>query len=47
MGIPSVRGLLVLALSWATTASAQSSADYYVHDLPGAPEFPRIKMHAG
>jgi len=38
---------LVLALSSATLSSAQGQADYYVHSLPGAPEFPPIKMHAG
>ncbi|KAL4789872.1 pheromone-processing carboxypeptidase kex1, partial [Aspergillus venezuelensis] len=26
---------------------AQSAADYYVHSLPGAPEGPQLKMHAG
>ena len=38
---------LALALSYATVSSAQGQADYYVHSLPGAPEFPSIKMHAG
>jgi carboxypeptidase D len=27
--------------------SASSAADYYVHALPGAPEGPFLKMHAG
>ncbi|KAJ5951426.1 uncharacterized protein N7479_009839 [Penicillium vulpinum] len=27
--------------------SASSAADYYVHSLPGAPEGPFLKMHAG
>ncbi|KAF7595744.1 Cell death protease [Aspergillus hancockii] len=28
-------------------ALAKSAADYYVHSLPGAPEGPLLKMHAG
>lgn len=28
-------------------AAASSAADYYVHSLPGAPEGPLLKMHAG
>jgi carboxypeptidase D len=27
--------------------TAQSAADYYVSSLPGAPEGPLLKMHAG
>lgn len=41
-------------LSWALSlalgpglAAAASAADYYVHSLPGAPENPLLKMHAG
>lgn len=41
-------------LSWALSlalgpvlAAAASSADYYVRSLPGAPENPALKMHAG
>ncbi|KAF2266717.1 pheromone-processing carboxypeptidase kex1 [Lojkania enalia] len=40
-------GGLLAALSWIPAAAAdKSQADYYVHDLPGAPE-PLLKMHAG
>lgn len=28
-------------------SSDKSAADYYVHSLPGAPEGPQLKMHAG
>lgn len=31
----------------ASTALAESQADYFVHSLPGAPEGPLLKMHAG
>ena len=36
-------------LSCLPSASAQmkTAADYFVHDLPGAPEGPLLKMHAG
>lgn len=41
-------------LSWALflalgpgLAAAASAADYYVHSLPGAPDNPLLKMHAG
>ncbi|KAJ5880576.1 Pheromone-processing carboxypeptidase kex1 [Penicillium subrubescens] len=41
-------------LSWSLSlllapalAAASSAADYYVHSLPGAPEGPLLKMHAG
>jgi hypothetical protein len=37
---------LVLALS-APASAEKSAADYYVHSLPGAPEGPLLKMHAG
>ena len=38
-----------LTLSWTTTVSAagESAGDYFVHSLPGAPEGPLVKMHAG
>ncbi|EOO00356.1 putative carboxypeptidase kex1 protein [Phaeoacremonium minimum UCRPA7] len=35
------------ALTWTATVDANSAADYFVHELPGAPEGPLIKMHAG
>lgn len=38
---------LLATLSWAPTISAEKSqADYFIHDLPGAPK-PLLKMHAG
>lgn len=30
-----------------TLVSAATAADYYVRSLPGAPEGPLLKMHAG
>ncbi|CAI7644991.1 unnamed protein product [Penicillium palitans] len=41
--------MLLSALSLLLTplVSASSAADYYVHSLPGAPEGPLLKMHAG
>ncbi|KAG7118732.1 Pheromone-processing carboxypeptidase KEX1 like protein [Verticillium longisporum] len=48
---PAIRQLatgLLLALSWAPTTRADSSAaDYYVKSLPGQPAGPPVKMHAG
>lgn len=35
------------ALAWTASVDANSAADYFVHELPGAPEGPLIKMHAG
>ncbi|KAJ5740963.1 hypothetical protein N7493_000835 [Penicillium malachiteum] len=50
----SKRGGAMAMLSWSlslvlgpTLAAAASAADYYVHDLPGAPAGPLLKMHAG
>lgn len=44
-------GVVALAaLSWLVSPSAaadNTAADYFVHSLPGAPESPFIKMHAG
>lgn len=39
----------VAALSWIipTAFADKSAADYFVHNLPGAPATPYIKMHAG
>ncbi|KAI8305100.1 Pheromone-processing carboxypeptidase KEX1 [Colletotrichum sp. SAR11_59] len=48
MAILPMMSALVLALaSWTAPVLAQSQADYFVHDLPGAPKEPFIKMHAG
>ncbi|CAI7642985.1 unnamed protein product [Penicillium manginii] len=48
------KGSALVALSWTlallspSLATAKSAADYYVHDLPGAPtDGPLLKMHAG
>lgn len=38
---------LLLLLLNPTAISAQTAADYYVKSLPGAPEGPLLKMHAG
>lgn len=47
--VPTVAALLAaFVLPWLDTASAQkTAADYFVHELPGAPSSPFIKMHAG
>lgn len=47
--VPSVATLLAaIALLWLDTVGAQkTAADYFVHELPGAPASPFIKMHAG
>ena len=40
--------LLLLSIPSVVAAkSAKSAADYYVRSLPGAPEGPLLKMHAG
>ncbi|KGO46456.1 Peptidase S10, serine carboxypeptidase [Penicillium expansum] len=39
--------LSALSLLLSPLVSASSAADYYVHSLPGAPEGPLLKMHAG
>ena len=39
--------LSALSLLLCPLVSANSAADYYVHSLPGAPEGPFLKMHAG
>ncbi|KAF9887441.1 Cell death protease [Aspergillus nanangensis] len=44
---PSLPWLLPLLLLNSLLVSAKSAADYYVHSLPGAPEGPLLKMHAG
>lgn len=52
--VRSKRGGALAMLSWTislvlgpTLAAASSAADYYVHSLPGAPDGPLLKMHAG
>lgn len=58
LAIPSLprskRGGALAMLSWTlslvlgpTLTAAASAADYYVRDLPGAPEGHLLKMHAG
>lgn len=38
----------VLSLSWLPVAqAANTAAEYYIHDLPGAPSEPRLDMYAG
>lgn len=40
--------ITAVVLSWlATLAIADGAGDYFVHSLPGAPEGPLVKMHAG
>ena len=40
-------GGLLASLSWMPGSAAEKTqADYFVHELPGAPE-PLLKMHAG
>jgi carboxypeptidase D len=39
--------LSALSLLLSPLVSASSAADYYVRSLPGAPEGPFLKMHAG
>ncbi|KAL2011812.1 hypothetical protein VTN00DRAFT_4530 [Thermoascus crustaceus] len=43
----SLWALPLLLLSNLTSAASKSAADYYVRSLPGAPEGPLLKMHAG
>ena len=38
---------LLLLLSSPIYALAQSAADYYVKSIPGQPDGPLLKMHAG
>ncbi|KAK1584817.1 serine carboxypeptidase [Colletotrichum navitas] len=45
--LSTVPALLFALASWAPAVAAQSAADYFVHELPGAPKEPFIKMHAG
>lgn len=50
----SKRGGALAILSWTLSlvlspvlSAASSASDYYVHDLPGVPDGPLLKMHAG
>lgn len=45
--LPLMPALLLALASWTAPVAAQSAADYFVHELPGAPKEPFIKMHAG
>ena len=47
MRLPTI--VAALALSWTATIAAadKSAGDYFVHSLPGAPDGPLVKMHAG
>lgn len=43
-----VGGLLAtLAMLPGSAAQAKTQADYFIHELPGAPPGPLLKMHAG
>jgi hypothetical protein len=39
--------LLSLGLFPSIALANMAAGDYFVHSLPGAPEDPRLKMHAG
>ncbi|PGH17038.1 hypothetical protein AJ79_01422 [Helicocarpus griseus UAMH5409] len=39
--------VISLMLANSVSAAAKSAADYYIHSLPGQPEGPLLKMHAG
>lgn len=41
-------GALAVTASWLPSAAAEKTqADYFIHELPGQPEGPLLKMHAG
>lgn len=40
-------GLILSLVSFPSPAAAKTAADYYVHSLPGQPDGPLLKMHAG
>jgi carboxypeptidase D len=42
-----LQNFLLLLLSSPIGVVAQSAADYYVKSLPGQPDGPFLKMHAG
>lgn len=39
--------LLCLAISFGLASADLTAADYFVRSLPGAPDGPLLKMHAG
>jgi carboxypeptidase D len=43
----SVWSLLSICLYPTLSTAEKSAGDYYVHSLPGAPDGPLLKMHAG
>lgn len=45
--MPMAVAALLLSCAASLAAAEKSAADYFVHSLPGAPEEPPIKMHAG
>jgi carboxypeptidase D len=42
-----VCSLLLLSALIPVALAGKTAADYFVHSLPGAPEGPLLKMHAG
>jgi carboxypeptidase D len=40
-------GLLAMSFLLSTSLADKTAADYFVHSLPGAPDGPLTKMHAG
>jgi carboxypeptidase D len=40
-------GLLSLSVLIPAALAGKTAADYFVHSLPGAPDGPLLKMHAG
>ncbi|KAH6627105.1 Alpha/Beta hydrolase protein [Chaetomium sp. MPI-SDFR-AT-0129] len=45
--LPAIVGALILPWAGNLAAAQKSAGDYFVHSLPGAPEEPVVKMHAG
>jgi carboxypeptidase D len=43
--LPAATAMSLLAVQGA--AQGKTAADYFVHSLPGAPDGPLVKMHAG
>lgn len=43
----SICAILSMLLLPPTAVAEKSAGDYFVHSLPGAPEGPLLKMHAG
>lgn len=46
-GVPTMVLWTISLILGPMLAAASSAADYYVHSLPGAPDGPLLKMHAG